>query len=106
MAMQAPPTRNRYVDFLRALSILAVVVGHWLVAAPDMQAAATARAKVKLRAPDTKIAVKVGGVGAKVEVNTGGIKAKVGTTVKTTKDAVIDKGKSIKSKIRIKLGGD
>lgn len=37
MAGRAPPTRNRYVDFLRALSILAVVVGHWLVAAPYMQ---------------------------------------------------------------------
>lgn len=37
MAMQAPPERNRYVDFLRALSILAVVVGHWLVAAPHMK---------------------------------------------------------------------
>jgi peptidoglycan/LPS O-acetylase OafA/YrhL len=37
MAEQAPPERNRYVDFLRALSILAVVVGHWLVAAPYMQ---------------------------------------------------------------------
>lgn len=37
MAMQAPPERNRYVDFLRALSILAVVVGHWLVAAPYMR---------------------------------------------------------------------
>ncbi len=36
MAQQAPPTRNRYVDFLRALSILAVVVGHWLVAAPSI----------------------------------------------------------------------
>lgn len=34
MAEQTPPSRNRYVDFLRALSILAVVVGHWLVAAP------------------------------------------------------------------------
>ena len=34
MAEQAPPTRNRYVDFLRAFSSLAVVVGHWLVAAP------------------------------------------------------------------------
>ena len=34
IAEQAPPERNRYVDFLRALSILAVVVGHWLVAAP------------------------------------------------------------------------
>ena len=37
MALQAPPERNRYVDFLRALSILAVVVGHWLVAAPYMK---------------------------------------------------------------------
>jgi peptidoglycan/LPS O-acetylase OafA/YrhL len=37
MAMQAPPERNRYVDFLRAFSILAVVVGHWLVAAPSMK---------------------------------------------------------------------
>jgi peptidoglycan/LPS O-acetylase OafA/YrhL len=37
MAMQAPPERNRYVDFLRALSILAVVVGHWLVAAPYLK---------------------------------------------------------------------
>lgn len=37
MAMQAPSERNRYVDFLRALSILAVVIGHWLVAAPYMK---------------------------------------------------------------------
>ncbi len=37
MAGKAPPERNRYVDFLRALSILAVVVGHWLVAAPYMK---------------------------------------------------------------------
>lgn len=37
MAEKAPPERNRYVDFLRALSILAVVVGHWLVAAPYMK---------------------------------------------------------------------
>lgn len=37
MAEMAPPERNRYVDFLRALSILAVVVGHWLVAAPYIQ---------------------------------------------------------------------
>jgi fucose 4-O-acetylase-like acetyltransferase len=27
-----PPTRDRYVDFLRALAILMVVCGHWLVA--------------------------------------------------------------------------
>ncbi len=34
MVQMAPPERNRWVDFLRALSILAVVFGHWLVAAP------------------------------------------------------------------------
>ncbi len=33
MAGATPPTRNRYVDFLRAMAILAVVVGHWLMAA-------------------------------------------------------------------------
>ncbi len=32
MAAQTPPARNRYVDFLRAVSILFVVVGHWLIA--------------------------------------------------------------------------
>ena len=34
IAGNARPERNRYVDFLRALSILAVVAGHWLIAAP------------------------------------------------------------------------
>ncbi|MHA7818669.1 MAG: acyltransferase family protein [Erythrobacter sp.] len=28
----APPERNRWVDFLRAVSIMAVVIGHWLMA--------------------------------------------------------------------------
>jgi hypothetical protein len=37
MAEATPAERNRYVDFLRAFSILAVVVGHWLVAAPYMK---------------------------------------------------------------------
>ena len=32
MAAQTPEERNRYVDFLRAVSILVVVVGHWLIA--------------------------------------------------------------------------
>lgn len=32
MADHTPPTRDRYVDFLRALAILAVVCGHWLIA--------------------------------------------------------------------------
>lgn len=34
MAERTPATRNRWVDFLRAASILAVVFGHWLMAAP------------------------------------------------------------------------
>ena len=34
LADRTPASRNRYVDFLRALSILAVIVGHWTAAAP------------------------------------------------------------------------
>jgi surface polysaccharide O-acyltransferase-like enzyme len=34
VAAQTPESRNRYVDFLRALSILMVISGHWLGAAP------------------------------------------------------------------------
>ena len=41
LAESAPPERNRWVDFLRALSILAVVIGHWLVAAPYIDASGT-----------------------------------------------------------------
>ncbi len=36
-ADRTPEARNRYVDFLRALSILAVVFGHWLIAAPHFE---------------------------------------------------------------------
>lgn len=32
LAEMTPPERNRWVDFLRAVSILAVVCGHWLMA--------------------------------------------------------------------------
>jgi peptidoglycan/LPS O-acetylase OafA/YrhL len=32
MAAQTPADRNRYVDFLRAVSILVVITGHWLIA--------------------------------------------------------------------------
>lgn len=32
MAAQTPADRNRYVDFLRAISILVVITGHWLIA--------------------------------------------------------------------------
>jgi hypothetical protein len=38
MAAQTPAERNRYVDLLRALSIGAVVLGHWIMAAPHFQA--------------------------------------------------------------------
>ena len=38
MAAQTPLERNRYVDLLRALSISAVVLGHWIMAAPYLQA--------------------------------------------------------------------
>ena len=33
LAAQTPSDRNRCVDFVRAVSILAVIAGHWLVAA-------------------------------------------------------------------------
>jgi hypothetical protein len=34
LAEQTPQNRNRYVDFLRAVSICVVIVGHWLVGMP------------------------------------------------------------------------
>ncbi|MBT8144219.1 MAG: acyltransferase, partial [Gammaproteobacteria bacterium] len=36
LAAQTPEDRNRYVDFLRAVSILVVIVGHWLIATAHM----------------------------------------------------------------------
>jgi hypothetical protein len=36
-AERTPADRNRYVDLLRALSISAVVLGHWIMAAPYIQ---------------------------------------------------------------------
>ena len=38
MARETPNSRNRYVDFLRAVSIMVVVFGHWLMAAPVVTA--------------------------------------------------------------------
>jgi len=32
MAAQTPEERNRYVDFLRSISILVVIIGHWMIA--------------------------------------------------------------------------
>jgi len=37
VAEQTPAARNRYVDLLRALSIFAVIIGHWLVAATQVR---------------------------------------------------------------------
>ncbi len=34
LAEKTPASRNRYVDFLRAASIFAVMIGHWILAAP------------------------------------------------------------------------
>jgi hypothetical protein len=36
-ADKTPRTRNRYVDFLRAASICAVIVGHWMTPAPVVE---------------------------------------------------------------------
>jgi len=36
LAERTPPERNRYVDLLRAVSIGFVVLGHWLIAAPNV----------------------------------------------------------------------
>src|SRR5215469_11558962 len=38
LAERTPVSRNRYVDFLRAMSMLVVVVGHWLAAVPYLDA--------------------------------------------------------------------
>jgi Acyltransferase family len=38
LADRTPESRNRYVDFLRAASMLVVTVGHWLAAAPYFDA--------------------------------------------------------------------
>jgi fucose 4-O-acetylase-like acetyltransferase len=34
LAAATPPSRNRAVDFLRAVSIVVVVIGHWMMASP------------------------------------------------------------------------
>ena len=41
LADRTPPSRNRYIDFLRAISMLVVTVGHWLAAAPYYDATGT-----------------------------------------------------------------
>src|SRR5262245_34238766 len=41
LADRTPPSGTRYVDFLRAISMLVVTVGHWLAAAPYFDATGT-----------------------------------------------------------------
>ncbi len=50
-ADRTPEERNRYVDFLRALSILAVVLGHWLISAPYFADGAPAYSHLLVLAP-------------------------------------------------------
>jgi len=54
LADRTPASRNRYVDFLRAMSMLVVIVGHWLAAAPHIDASGTlVTAHILTRAPWT-----------------------------------------------------
>lgn len=54
MAERTPEARNRYVDFLRAASILVVVVGHWVMAAPYLDGGSPAIAHLLDAAPWTQ----------------------------------------------------
>ena len=54
LAEQTPPERNRYVDFLRALSILFVITGHWLVATFYFSDGEMSAGKLTQISPDTQ----------------------------------------------------
>ena len=54
LAAQTPDSRNRFVDFLRALSITAVITGHWLVVAPYMEAGVLVPAEILSIVPWTR----------------------------------------------------
>jgi hypothetical protein len=54
MAEKTPEKRNRYVDFLRAVSILVVITGHWLIAPFYVDAGAPAIADVLVIQPRTQ----------------------------------------------------
>ena len=53
-AAKTPDDRNRYVDFLRAISILVVVSGHWLVAALYYDDGSLSPAALMEIQPDTR----------------------------------------------------
>ncbi|MCS5588183.1 MAG: acyltransferase [Porticoccaceae bacterium] len=54
LAQQTPDSRNRAADLFRALSILVVVIGHWLMAAPYMDATGLHMDHILARAPWTQ----------------------------------------------------
>ena len=54
LAAKTPEDRNRYVDFLRAISILVVVSGHWLVAALYYHDGSLSPAALMEIQPDTR----------------------------------------------------
>ncbi len=54
LAEQTPPSRNRYVDFLRAVSICVVMLGHWLVGMPIVVDGALIAADVLRVVPSTQ----------------------------------------------------
>jgi hypothetical protein len=55
MAAKTPPERNRYVDFLRAISIVVVVFGHWLMAVITVQGGRVVAGHMLAEAPGTQI---------------------------------------------------
>jgi len=55
VAARTPESRNRYVDFLRALSIIAVISGHWLIAAPFVDAGELSLTSMLARQPWTQL---------------------------------------------------
>jgi len=55
MAAKTPPERNRYVDFLRAISITVVVLGHWLMAVITVQGGRVVAGHMLAEAPGTRI---------------------------------------------------
>ena len=54
LAAQTPGDRNRYVDFLRAASILVVITGHWVIAAPHYHEGSLLPGELLEIKPDTQ----------------------------------------------------
>jgi fucose 4-O-acetylase-like acetyltransferase len=54
LSAKTPANRNRYVDFLRAISILAVVTGHWLIVAIHMSGGQPSFSDVLVLQPRTQ----------------------------------------------------